>query len=143
MSGNPRGGSIVFIVPRLSIGKPLRRASRDQGRFRLRDRFDFGPRERDREVLAVGPRLEEVAVMGTVRIAGLAWGVGPDRAIPVARVGNDPERGTGRLIVVVRRAVDGMAVPAARKRSEIEAARSSAVTASLSGCLSRMCLNAS
>ena len=61
-------------------------------------------------------------IMGTCRIAGLARSVGSDRAIPVARVGDDPERGPGRLVIVVRRAVDRMAVPAAWERSEIEAA---------------------
>ena len=58
--------------------------------------------------------------MGACRIAGLARSIGSDRPIPVARVGDDAKGGTGRLVVIVRRAVNGMAIPAAWQRPDIE-----------------------
>ena len=58
--------------------------------------------------------------MGAVRVARLARSVGADRAVPVAGVGDDPERGAGGLVVVVRRAVDRMPVPAAWERAQVE-----------------------
>ena len=80
----------------------------------------FGREKEDREILALRPGLEEVAIMGAVRVARLARGVGADRAVPVARVGDDPERGAGGLVVVVGGAVDGVAVSAAGQRTEVE-----------------------
>ncbi len=88
----------------------------------LRRRPRPWPGSRRRGSSPFGPWGEQVAVVGAGGVARLAGGVGPDRAVPVAGVGDDPERGAGGLVVGVRGAVDGVRRAAAGQRAEVEPA---------------------
>src|SRR5262249_27917771 len=83
--------------------------------------LDLGSREKHREVPAGGPATKQVAVVGALRVAGLPGNIGAEGAVPVSRVGDDPERRTGRLVVLVGGAVDGVTVASTREALQVEA----------------------
>ncbi len=86
------------------------------------DRIDLAPGVVRGEELVGGPHLEEGAVARVVGVAGLAGGVGADRAVPVRGGRDDAEGGPGSLVVSATRAVGGVGVAAPRQGSHVQPA---------------------
>ena len=54
--------------------------------------FDRFPAIDERGVFIVPPHIDEIAVVRTFRLAGLAGNAGEDRAVPVSKIKNVPVR---------------------------------------------------
>src|SRR5262249_49359437 len=84
--------------------------------------FDFGSRKSQRKILTFRPEGEQVAIMRTAGLAGLAGRAGGQAAVPVGQVENVPVGGAVKLaeVLVVPGVVRRQSIAGPAYRTEIE-----------------------
>ena len=86
------------------------------------DLLYFGPRERQRKILAALPQRQQIGVVRAAWLPRLARGTGRQTLIPIREIEDVPVTGSARLreFRIVRRGVRRVGVARPRNRAEVE-----------------------